>query len=161
MTSQQHPLRRAHMKSALPRQALLTQVDRTNTDAPYQRQEPQLLNEAVVSASSAQRPAPSLFQDGEMNEHRSEDVKPADESERKLAQELTRVSEVRYRRLFEAARDGILILDMESARVTDSNPFMTELLGYTRDEFIGKQLADIGLFQDEEAAKAAMDVLKE
>jgi PAS domain-containing protein len=44
-----------------------------------------------------------------------------------------RRSEIRYRRLFEAARDGILILDIETRKITDANPFMVELLGYSRD----------------------------
>ena len=55
-----------------------------------------------------------------------------------IANALT-VSELRYRRLFEAARDGILILDSETDRITDANPFMAELLGYPREEFIGKE----------------------
>ncbi len=68
-----------------------------------------------------------------------------DISERKAAEEtLERVaeavrgSELRYRRLFESARDGILILDNADRRITDANPYMTELLGYTLDEFLGK-----------------------
>ena len=40
-----------------------------------------------------------------------------------------RASEIRYRRLFEAARDGILILDPSTRKITDANPFMSELLG--------------------------------
>jgi PAS domain-containing protein len=41
-------------------------------------------------------------------------------------------SEIRYRRLFESARDGILILDAASRRITDVNPFMVEFLGYSQ-----------------------------
>ena len=70
-------------------------------------------------------------------------------------------SEVRYRRLFESARDGILILDAASRRVTDANPFMVELLGYSRNEFLGKELWEIGLLKDEESSKAAFQELKE
>ena len=58
---------------------------------------------------------------------------------------------MRYRRLFEMARDGILILDSEWGRVTDANPFMTELLGYSREELIGKELWEIGLLKDKDA----------
>jgi len=47
---------------------------------------------------------------------------------------LLRTSEIRYRRLFEAARDGILILDPATRKITDANPFMSELLGYPHDE---------------------------
>jgi len=43
------------------------------------------------------------------------------------------ISEVRYRRLFEASRDGILILDAETGKITDVNPFLVELLGYSKE----------------------------
>jgi PAS domain S-box-containing protein len=69
-------------------------------------------------------------------------------------------SELRYRRLFEAARDGILILDAVSLKVTDVNPFMTELLGYSHSEFLGKELWEIGLFSDKEASLAAFKQLQ-
>ena len=49
-----------------------------------------------------------------------------------------RVSEISYRRLFEAARDGILILDFDTGRVADVNPFLVELLGFSHDEMVGK-----------------------
>jgi PAS domain S-box-containing protein len=71
-----------------------------------------------------------------------------------------RTSELRYRRLFEMARDGILILDSEQGRITDANPFMSELLGYPRADLIGKELWEIGLLQDKEANQAAFQQLK-
>jgi PAS domain S-box-containing protein len=58
-------------------------------------------------------------------------------------QEKLRVSEIRYRRLFESARDGILILDALTRKITDVNPFMVQLLGYSRAEFLGKELWDL------------------
>jgi PAS domain-containing protein len=51
-----------------------------------------------------------------------------------------RVSEEIYRRLFETARDGILILESETGSITDVNPFLTQLLGYSKEEFLGKKL---------------------
>ena len=71
-----------------------------------------------------------------------------------------RISELRYRRLFEAARDGILILDAVSLKITDVNPFMTELLGYSHAEFLGKELWEIGLFSDKEASQEAFKELQ-
>ena len=71
-----------------------------------------------------------------------------------------RTSEIRYRRLFESARDGILILDAVTLKITDVNPFMTELLGYTHEEFLGKELWEIGLFSDKEASKRAFQELQ-
>jgi two-component system, NtrC family, sensor kinase len=57
-------------------------------------------------------------------------------------------SETRYRRLFETAQDGILLLDAETGQITDVNPFLVSMLGYTHQEFLGKKLWEIGLFQD-------------
>ena len=70
-------------------------------------------------------------------------------------------SEIRYRRLFETAKDGILILDTESGRITDANPFMSELLGYSHESFLGKELWEIGLFGDKVANEAAVRTLQE
>ena len=71
-----------------------------------------------------------------------------------------KISELQYRRLFEAARDGILILDSDRGRITDANPFMTELLGYSHDELLGKELWQIGLLQDKAAGQEAFRQLK-
>jgi PAS domain S-box-containing protein len=59
-----------------------------------------------------------------------------------------RASELSYRRLFEAARDGILILDVGTGRITDVNPFLVELLGFSRKEMIGKTVAELSPFKD-------------
>lgn len=71
-----------------------------------------------------------------------------------------RTSEIRYRRLFESARDGILILNAVTLQITDVNPFMTELLGYSREQFLGKELWEIGLFRDKEASQQAFRELQ-
>ncbi len=70
-------------------------------------------------------------------------------------------SELRYRRLFEAARDGILILDADTGKIEDANPFMSELLGYTRDQLLGKELWEIGVFTDIENSHAAFRQLQQ
>jgi PAS domain S-box-containing protein len=57
-------------------------------------------------------------------------------------------SEVRYRRLFEAAQDGILILDAETGIVVDVNPFLVKLLGFPREAFLGKEVWELGFFKD-------------
>ena len=64
-----------------------------------------------------------------------------------------RRSEIRYRRLFEAARDGVLIIDPATRKIVDANPFMTELLGYAREELLGKELFEIGLAEDRAASE--------
>ena len=72
-----------------------------------------------------------------------------------------RDSEIRYRRLFETAKDGILILDTDSGRITDANPFMSELLGYPHEHFTNKELWEIGLFDDRSANEEAVHELQQ
>lgn len=84
-----------------------------------------------------------------------------DITDKKRAGDALTFSEVRYRRLFEAALDGILIVDPMSSLVLDVNPFLASLIGYTRDELIGKQLWEFGLFRDIEANKEAFQTLQE
>jgi PAS domain S-box-containing protein len=83
-----------------------------------------------------------------------------DITERRKSQAAIVVSEIRYRRLFEAARDGILILDPTTRKITDANPFMTELLGYPHAELVGKELWQIGLLKDEKASQSAFRELQ-
>jgi PAS domain S-box-containing protein len=63
-------------------------------------------------------------------------------------QQALSASEVRYRRLFETAKDGILILDADTGMVVDVNPFLIALLGYSREQFLGKAIWDLGFFAD-------------
>jgi PAS domain S-box-containing protein len=84
-----------------------------------------------------------------------------DTTERRRAVEELADSEARYRRLFETAQDGILLVDPETRLVFDANPFLTDLLGYRRDELVGKELWEIGLFRDIEVSKAAFRTLRE
>jgi PAS domain S-box-containing protein len=72
-----------------------------------------------------------------------------------------RTSEIRYRRLFESARDGILILDAATRKITDVNPFMVKLLGYSRGQFLGKELWEIGLLEDAKTSRLAFRELKQ
>src|SRR5512132_2441559 len=71
------------------------------------------------------------------------------------------VSELRYRRLFETAQDGILILDADSGKINDVNPFLLDLLDYPFESVIGLQLWEIGLFEDIAANQAAFTKLQE
>ena len=83
-----------------------------------------------------------------------------DITERKKMEEALKNSETNYRRLFEAAQDGILILDAETGQISDVNPFLLEMLGYSHEELLGKKLWEIGLFKDIEASKATSSELK-
>jgi len=79
---------------------------------------------------------------------------------RQRAERALRASETRYRRLFESAKDGILIIEADSGQIIDVNPFLAELLGYGRDEFLGRHLWDLGPFKDIVASKDAFDLLQ-
>jgi len=78
-----------------------------------------------------------------------------EETEPKHSEEALRASELRYRRLFETAKDGILILDAQTGQIRDVNPFLVNLLGYTYNEFIGLPLWEIGPFKDIKECKLA------
>jgi PAS domain S-box-containing protein len=104
--------------------------------------------------SNAATPKRSEKEDGEF-------VPPAIEVHGPMAVVSLGASEIRYRRLFEAARDGILILDPDTRKIIDANPFMSEFLGYPHEELLGKELWEIGLLKDEEASRAAFRELQE
>jgi two-component system CheB/CheR fusion protein len=56
------------------------------------------------------------------------------------------VAELRYRRMFETARDGILIVEAQSGELLEANPFFVKLLAYSQQEMIGRRLRDVGMF---------------
>ena len=62
----------------------------------------------------------------------------------KQAEQAMTISETRYRRLFESAKDGILILDADTGKIKDVNPFLIELLGYSKEQFLEKAIWEIG-----------------
>jgi PAS domain S-box-containing protein/putative nucleotidyltransferase with HDIG domain len=69
-------------------------------------------------------------------------------------------SELRYRRLFESAQDGILILDAATGAISDVNPYLITMLGYSRDEFVEKKLWEVGAFKDVEASRSYFQALQ-
>src|SRR3989344_1916142 len=69
-------------------------------------------------------------------------------------------SEIRYRRLFETAHDGILILNSETGQITDVNPFLEKLLGYSKSEFLDKKLWEVGPFKNIKVAKDTFKILQ-
>jgi PAS domain S-box-containing protein len=84
-----------------------------------------------------------------------------DITELRTAQQAVRDSELRYRRLFQSAQDGVLILDAQTGQIIDANICMSALVGHEHDELVGKQLHEIGLFGDIEANKQALRELQE
>ncbi|MBA4416905.1 MAG: hypothetical protein C0392_03185 [Syntrophus sp. (in: bacteria)] len=80
--------------------------------------------------------------------------------EHQQAKDALEISEARYRRLFETARDGILILDADSGQILDVNPFLIEMLGYSKEDLLGKKLWEIGAIRDKEASRIAFGELQ-
>jgi diguanylate cyclase (GGDEF)-like protein/PAS domain S-box-containing protein len=69
-------------------------------------------------------------------------------------------SETRYRRLFEEAKDGVLLFDFESGLITDVNPSTVSMLGYSRDHFLNRKLWDILPFKDVPAVESGLAELQ-
>ena len=91
---------------------------------------------------------------------KGKELPESDIAERKRIEDALKVSEIRYRRLFETAKDGILILDADTGRITDANPFLQDLLGYSHAELLGKMLWEIGPFRDIAASRGAFRKLQ-
>jgi PAS domain S-box-containing protein len=90
----------------------------------------------------------------EQAEARVEEAEARIEEAEARTEEGIRLSELSYRRLFEAAKDGILILEAETGRISDVNPFMAGLLGLSHDEMAGKSVFDLSPFKDIESKRA-------
>jgi PAS domain S-box-containing protein len=83
-----------------------------------------------------------------------------DNAVHKRAERAVLISEIRYRRLFEAAHDGVLLVDPRTRLIIEANPYMTRLLDYPHAELVGKELFEIGLLKDEAASQAMIRELK-
>jgi len=76
------------------------------------------------------------------------------------SEQALRASELSYRRLFEAAKDGILILDVDTGRIEDVNPFLFNLLGFSRSEMVGKTVGEMSPFKDIQFNQAMLERLQ-
>jgi sigma-B regulation protein RsbU (phosphoserine phosphatase) len=65
-----------------------------------------------------------------------------DITERKLAEEKVRKSEEKFRRIVETAGEGFILMD-ENLAIVDVNDAYCRLLGYTREEVLGKTPIDL------------------
>jgi len=103
-----------------------------------------------------------MIQDDKTKEELIEEIKPLQKriaeleianTGREKSEYDLKVSETQYRRLFETAQDGILLLDAETGMITDVNPFLIEMLGYSHEQFLGKKIWELGFFKDIVASK--------
>jgi len=91
---------------------------------------------------------------------RTEQAEMRTEQAETRSEEVIRASELNYRRLFEAAKEGILILGADTGRIRDANPFLIELLGFSHAELVGTPIWDLGPFKDIVSNQAKFDQLK-
>jgi PAS domain S-box-containing protein len=94
-------------------------------------------------------------------ETRSVEAEARTEQAEARTEQAMRASEFSYQRLFEAAKDGILILDVDTGRINDVNPFLFNLLGLSRNEMVGKTVGELGPFKDIESNPAMLKRLQE
>ena len=83
------------------------------------------------------------------------------EAEAENSLQALQASETRYRRLFEAAQDGIFILNAETGEIDDVNPYMIDMLHYSREEFVGMKLWEVSPFKDKVFNQAAFEELQD
>jgi len=96
----------------------------------------------------------------EQAEMRTEQAETRSEQAETRSEQAIKDSEVSYRRLFEAAKEGIVILDITTGRIKDVNPFLIELLGFSRDEMLGKTVGELSPFKDIEDNQAMLERLQ-
>ncbi|MGE5426327.1 MAG: PAS domain S-box protein [Methylococcaceae bacterium] len=113
-----------------------------------------------IALNIAGRPTSYLHLEGMIFDDENKcQITAIDISENKRSEELLRFSEMRYRRLFESAQDGILILDAFNHQIIDVNPSLIKKIGYFYDELLGKQLWEVGIFKSSDESKNAFTEL--
>ncbi len=83
-----------------------------------------------------------------------------DITERKRLEDLLTESEFRYRRIFETASDGIVLLEKDEGHIVQGNEAVEKMLGYPAADYIGKRLQDIGIPLDMSDFPAIMQNLE-
>ena len=80
-------------------------------------------------------------------------VEKSNKSKKSVLLDALKVSEIRYRRLFETAKDGILILDFKTGKIVDANAFIIKIIDKPLNKIIGEHLWEIGLFKNKEESE--------
>lgn len=84
-----------------------------------------------------------------------------DITELKMKEAALTNSELKYHRLFETMKDGVLIVEADSGLITDVNPYLLQFSGYSDDFFVGRKIWDLGLFQEMSASRIEVYLLKD
>jgi CHASE3 domain sensor protein len=98
------------------------------------------IGEANAMTDHAQASTIKAIARTEQAEVRAEEADTRTEEAETRGEEAVRASELRYRRLFETAQDGIIVLAASTGGIVDANPFIKELLGYSQEEMLGWKL---------------------
>ena len=112
---------------------------------------------------SITRRQPSLAKDSGLSAARDggpEKQKPQETLVHGNGAQALHASELSYRRLFETAKDGILILDADTGRINDVNPFLFNLLGFSSEEMIGQTVGELSPFKDVVSNQAMLERLQ-
>ena len=78
-------------------------------------------------------------EDGQIRWHEGSAL---DFTERRMAEEALRASEARKGAMLEAAIDAVITMD-ESGRITEFSPAAERMFGYSRDDVMGRELAEV------------------
>jgi len=92
---------------------------------------------------------------------RTEQAEIRTEQAETRSEQAIRDSEIGYRRLFESAKEGIMILDAQTGRISDVNPGLMEMLGFSHSELVGIPVWELGPFKDIVSNKVKFEQLRE
>jgi PAS domain S-box-containing protein len=115
-------------------------------------------NENVTGYETRMDPAEIRMEQAEI---RMEQAEIRVEQAEARSEQAILASEFDYRRLFEAAKEGILILEADTGRIRDANPFLIELLGFSHDELVGTSIWELGPFRDIVSNKTRFEQLRQ
>jgi PAS domain S-box-containing protein len=75
---------------------------------------------------------------------------------RQAEREVRASEEIRYRRLFETAQDGIVLLDADTGQITNANPSWSTVTGREAGTVLGHKLWEIDAFEDAETIQSIL-----